>query len=558
MMLGRSEEMSTGELDPRYKIRAPLRCHGVGRLDCAEDTESGVRMAIRWLPLSANGAAAVKAVEQLPEHPILPRIRQTGSVGSSAYVAMEFPEGRLLSTVVEDWLGPDALLSLGSQLADALAMLHAQGVVHGELSAGSVLLLPEPPGRAVLWDVPLALASRLTDRRGEERALTLLTQTAPCLAPERARGLPASASSDVYSLAALLCLAGGARPPVGTTVLSVLHQVATCDFVPVIPAGLAPEVQGLLGRMLSADPLQRPVAGEVAELFSKPVSEWPVQPTSAMSEEQEQLHEEGSEPALVGWRGAWERLPPKVRWGGLGLTAALLLSLGLRGLTGEPTPTQTRNTPRSLPASPQPLKAEQGSAAQAHSLGSAELNPTAPVGSASEQAGGNRVNDAVAAPRAVSPEPTAASAAQGTELGVTTAGARAVSPSPIATGAAQGTVPGATTAGARAVSPEPIPPGTAQGAARAVTTAGARAVQTAEPTAPSAATRRATAVAAPVNDSLEPLVSGKPRTVARAATRSLAAKPAVNTSKPTVGEQDFSFLPSSVEAPKNELKQPRW
>ena len=52
-----------GELDPKIKIRAPLRCDGIGRLDCAEDTESGSRLAVRWLPLEANGDAAAKACE---------------------------------------------------------------------------------------------------------------------------------------------------------------------------------------------------------------------------------------------------------------------------------------------------------------------------------------------------------------------------------------------------------------------------------------------------------------------------------------------------------------
>ena len=75
-----------GELDPKIKIRAPLRCDGIGRLDCAEHIESGSRLAVRWLPLEANGDAAVKACEKLPVHPTLPRIHQTGAV---AHVEME-------------------------------------------------------------------------------------------------------------------------------------------------------------------------------------------------------------------------------------------------------------------------------------------------------------------------------------------------------------------------------------------------------------------------------------------------------------------------------------
>src|SRR5690349_790879 len=96
-----------GDLGSRFKIRAPLRCDGIGSLDCAEDTESGRRMAIRWLPLEANGGAAAQAMCELPRHPTLPEIRLSGEVGSAAYVAMDFPEGQLLSTLLEQPMDPE-------------------------------------------------------------------------------------------------------------------------------------------------------------------------------------------------------------------------------------------------------------------------------------------------------------------------------------------------------------------------------------------------------------------------------------------------------------------
>ena len=119
-----------GELDPRIRIRAPLRCDGIGRLDCAEHTVSGDRLAVRWLPLEANGDAAVKACEKLPSHHALPRILQTGHVGASAFVALDFPDGEMLSARGEERLDNELLLKLAAQLSDALATVHAQGVVH--------------------------------------------------------------------------------------------------------------------------------------------------------------------------------------------------------------------------------------------------------------------------------------------------------------------------------------------------------------------------------------------------------------------------------------------
>jgi eukaryotic-like serine/threonine-protein kinase len=254
------------ELDPSIRIRAPLRCDGVGRLDCAEDTESGMRMAVRWLPVDANGEAAARAVEGMPMHPVLPRIRRTGRVGSAAYVAMDFPEGRLLTTVIDTPLPSDALARIGADMADALSALHEEGVIHGELSSDSVLMLPD--GRAILWDVPLVLANRLTDRRGEERVLAHLIRVAPFLSPERARGLPVSMAADVYALGSLLCFAAGGVLPTGGTTLGVVHQIAAGQWKPEVPRRLPLAVADVLGRMIDANPLARPNARTAARALS--------------------------------------------------------------------------------------------------------------------------------------------------------------------------------------------------------------------------------------------------------------------------------------------------
>ncbi|MFT3713805.1 MAG: protein kinase [Archangium sp.] len=260
-------KVQSGELDPRIRIRAALRCDGIGRLDCAEDTVSGERVAVRWLPLDANGDAAVKACEKLPAHPTLPRIRQTGQVGASAFVALDFPDGELLSASGDERLENEQLLRLAAQLSDALATVHAQNVVHGEMSRDSVLMTKD--GRSYLWDMPLVIANRLSDRRGENRLMQNLVKTAPYLAPERARGDGASQAGDVYALGAILCVSGGAPLPAGATTLGVVHQVAAGEWVPRVPNTLPEQWRAMLERMVSRDASLRPTSAEVALCFAK-------------------------------------------------------------------------------------------------------------------------------------------------------------------------------------------------------------------------------------------------------------------------------------------------
>lgn len=255
------------ELDPRIRIRAPLRCDGIGRLDCAEDTVSGDRLAVRWLPLEANGDAAVKACEKLPSHPTLPRILQTGQVGTSAFVALDFPDGEMLSALGEERLDNELLLKLAAQLSDALATVHAQGVVHGEMSRDSVLMI-NGGQKASLWDMPLVIANRLSDRRGENRLMQNLVKTAPYLAPERARGEGASQPGDVYALGAILCVAGGAPLPTASTTLGAVHQVGSGEWTPRVPSTLPERWSAMLTRMIARDPAARPTATEVAMAFA--------------------------------------------------------------------------------------------------------------------------------------------------------------------------------------------------------------------------------------------------------------------------------------------------
>lgn len=256
------EKFMNTELDPRIKIRAPLRCDGVGSLDCAEDIESGMRMAVRWLPLDANGAAAARAVQQLPSHPTLPKIRSTGRVGSAAFVAMDFPDGKLLSTLLGEKFTPAQVAKLAAEVADALATMHAQDVVHGELSADSVLLHGT---KAVLWDMPLVLANRLTDRRGEERMLSQLPRITPYLAPERARGVPAFSSGDIFGLGAVMAQLLGGKQPQAQSTLALIHQLAVGTWKPEVPDSAPPELRALLNRMLQLEPRARPSAREVAD-----------------------------------------------------------------------------------------------------------------------------------------------------------------------------------------------------------------------------------------------------------------------------------------------------
>jgi serine/threonine protein kinase len=267
---------SDKNLDGRFKVQGPLRCSGVGSLMCASD-QDGARTAIRVVPQHAQGGAAVAAVLKFPVHPVLPRALGSGQLNDSAWVALDFPEGTLVS---QAWpLDLPRLLAMGSAVASALSALHQARIVHGELSGESVLVVPTKGSsdRFVLFDAPLVVMNRMTDRRGEERLLAQLTHIVPFLSPERARGLEADESSDIWALGVLLSLAAGAKTVPGSAALEKIAAIVTGKWRPAVPGTLPISLRLLLTRMLAPEPASRPSALDVAMELATLLEAIPVQ-----------------------------------------------------------------------------------------------------------------------------------------------------------------------------------------------------------------------------------------------------------------------------------------
>src|SRR5204863_5615973 len=125
---------------------------------------------------------------------------------SLAYLVMELVPGEALSSILarEGALGTDRTLDLVAQAARALHAAHEHGVIHRDVKPANLMVTPD--GRVKVTDFGIA-------RPDDHEPLTATGQvmgTAHYLAPELARGEPASPLSDVYALGVVMyeCLAG--------------------------------------------------------------------------------------------------------------------------------------------------------------------------------------------------------------------------------------------------------------------------------------------------------------------------------------------------------------
>jgi serine/threonine kinase PknH len=179
--------------------------------------------------------------------------------GPSPYIVTRYVPGPSLDAAVRQ-SGPlrgPALLRLAGGLAEALAAIHATGVVHRDLKPGNVLL---DDGQPVVIDFGIAHlpdTTRLT-KTG------LVMGTPGYLSPEVIEGRPASGATDVHAWGATVAYAATGRPPYGsgdfqTVFFRIIEGRAELGGVP-------PELLPLVTAALSADPPSRPTARSLVSL----------------------------------------------------------------------------------------------------------------------------------------------------------------------------------------------------------------------------------------------------------------------------------------------------
>ncbi len=177
--------------------------------------------------------------------------------GTPPYIVTRYVPGRTLEEMVRGH-GPlrgAALDCLAEGLAEALAAIHAAGVVHRDLKPGNVMLAD---GYPVVIDFGIAHvpdSTRLT-KTG------LVMGTPGYLAPEVIEGGSASGASDVHSWGATVAYAATGLQPFGTgnfqtIFFRVLEGKAELDGIP-------PHLLPFVTAALSTEPRSRPTARALA------------------------------------------------------------------------------------------------------------------------------------------------------------------------------------------------------------------------------------------------------------------------------------------------------
>ncbi|HEY5945176.1 MAG TPA: serine/threonine-protein kinase, partial [Kofleriaceae bacterium] len=150
-----------------------------------------------------------------------------------------------------------------AQLAEGLAFLHARGVIHRDVKPSNVIV-GVGDGSVKLLDFGLALERR----RAEEEVSreTRIVGTAAYLAPEYVERLNVSPAMDIYALGVVAFELITGAPPFGGAlhVLSRLKKKMGLPRASSINPETPHDLDELIDQMLSADPMRRPTALQIA------------------------------------------------------------------------------------------------------------------------------------------------------------------------------------------------------------------------------------------------------------------------------------------------------
>jgi serine/threonine-protein kinase len=253
-------------LSGRYRLEHLIAAGGMGEVWRAHDETLGRAVAVKLMhaQLSAEPGFLARFRGEARNtaalsHPGIATVHDYGEVpadggATRAYLVMELVEGRPLSDVLESAgrLPADRVLDLVAQVASALTVAHAAGVVHRDIKPANLLVRPD--GRVVVTDFGIA---RTVGAAGSLTVTGEVMGTASYLAPEQAAGRPPMPATDVYALGVVAyeCLAGRRPFDGGNPVMIALAHLR--DTAPPLPADVPAPARALVERAMAKDPADR-------------------------------------------------------------------------------------------------------------------------------------------------------------------------------------------------------------------------------------------------------------------------------------------------------------
>jgi serine/threonine-protein kinase len=257
-----------------FTVERELSGGGMSRVFVAMEHRLNRRVVIKvLLPEIAAATSAERfereiAVSARCQHPHIVPLLSAGHVTGLPYFTMPFVEGESLRDRLtrEGPLSLEECVRLLSEIADALAYAHRQGVVHRDIKPENILL---QEGHAVVADFGVAKALQAATRTELPAAATgigMVIGTPAYMAPEQAMGDPGvGPRADLYALGIVAFEFLTGHPPFSGVTPSAMVSAQLARTPPPVARerrDCPPALAALIARLLAKDPAERPAKAE--------------------------------------------------------------------------------------------------------------------------------------------------------------------------------------------------------------------------------------------------------------------------------------------------------
>jgi eukaryotic-like serine/threonine-protein kinase len=257
-----------GETISHYRILEKLGAGGMGVVYKAQDTRLDRAVALKFLPDNLlHDALALQRFRRevyaasALNHAGICTIYEADEQDGRPFIAMEFIDGETLGQYIHGKpLGTEQILTLGIQIADALSVAHAAGIIHRDIKPANIYVTKR--GQAKVLDFGLAKLALKSGLVGEEydvlsssaqEAMSIvgvISGTPSYMSPEQIRGDDLDPRTDVFSLGLLLFeMATGRQAFSGNTGGAVIDAILT--KTPPAVRSLNPELPESLEAIIS-------------------------------------------------------------------------------------------------------------------------------------------------------------------------------------------------------------------------------------------------------------------------------------------------------------------